>query len=156
MPFWRNLLDQVPWDEDLATQPDRVAAELARTRGLVETWAQEVDAVGRHAAVDAEGTAVEQVRRLADRMRTIAMLLDIQHDLVGGTDRSAGEAAWASADDLDRIAGRMTSGDQDATDVVAGVDRAESAASATPGGPQRADRVVSGSVTSTPPASDER
>lgn len=113
-PFWQNLLEQVPWEDQLATQPRRIAAEIERARGSLEASRTE--------------PAVEQLRRLADQMRTLALLLDIHQDLTGAGGSPAGDAARASASELERGAAELGSGQRTAEQLEGSLDRAASTA----------------------------
>jgi hypothetical protein len=124
-PLWRNLLELVPWEEQLASQPDLLAAEILQARERIDALVARLDTVGGSA--DMEDTATH-VRRLADRMRTVALLLDINHDLAGSPGDSTADAARAAADDLDREAAEVQAGHRDAARLTDVVDRAETVA----------------------------
>ena len=101
-PVWDNLRELVPWDQQLQAQPDRVRDQIVNARARIDELAHDVEHGGDSVEPD---ETVRELRQLADRVRTLALLLDIDHELSGAEGDSAGEVAWASADALDRAAG---------------------------------------------------
>jgi hypothetical protein len=121
-PVLANLRELVPWDDQLRFQPGRVRDQVAQARARIEDLAHHVADGVPASEVD---RAVHELRQLAERVRTVALLLDIDEDLTGSTSGSAGDAARASAEALDRVAGRVATGERDPAVLGDVVDRAE-------------------------------
>jgi hypothetical protein len=135
-PVLRNLTAEVPWDDHLATQPQRVTEEIDRARRELDGW---IAAAGTRSESAEAVAAANRLRRIAAQLRTLGVLLDIGQELAG-TDGAldAGDDARQVADDLDADAAELTRGGRTAEQVTERLDAATTAAGRSPARPETA------------------
>jgi hypothetical protein len=128
-PVMRNLATEVPWDDQLVTHSRRVTDEIDRARHQLASWTA---AEGTPTEAENAVAAADRLRRIADQLRTLGVLLDIGQDLAGAEGEvAAGADARQVADDLDADADELTRGGRTHRELVERLDAATAAAGET-------------------------